>query len=88
MPSSFLKHLISVAYNFLRMSAVNVQVSQAYNSREITRERRERTFRICGLRESRERSCSCLQKRAKKSTVKVSAVDASNIERSHVPYLK
>ena len=39
MPSSFLKHLISVACNFFRMSAVNVQVSQAYNSTEITRER-------------------------------------------------
>ena len=39
MSSSFLKHLISVACNFFRMSAVNVQVSQAYNSTEITRER-------------------------------------------------
>ena len=39
MPSSFLKHLISVACNFFRMSTVNVQVSQAYNSTEITRER-------------------------------------------------
>ena len=39
MPSSFRKHLISVACNFFRMSAVNVQVSQAYNSTEITRER-------------------------------------------------
>ena len=38
MPSSFLKNLISVACNFFRMSAVNVQVSQAYNSAEITRE--------------------------------------------------
>ena len=34
MPSNFLTHLISVACNFLRMSAVNVQVSQAYNSTE------------------------------------------------------
>ena len=39
MPSSFLKHLISVACNFFRMSAVNVQVSQVYISTEITRER-------------------------------------------------
>ena len=39
MPSSFRKHLISVTCNFYRMSAVNVQVSQAYNSTEITRER-------------------------------------------------
>ena len=31
MPSSFLRNLISVACNFFRMSAVNVQVSQAYN---------------------------------------------------------
>ena len=36
---SFLKHLISVAFNSFRMSAVNVQVSQAYNSTEITRGR-------------------------------------------------
>ena len=36
MPSSFLKHLISVAYNFFRMSTVNVQVSQAYNCTERT----------------------------------------------------
>ena len=39
MPSSFLRHFISVACNFFGMSAVNVQVSQAYNSTEITRER-------------------------------------------------
>ena len=39
MPSSFLKHLISVACNFFMMSAVNVQVSQAYISTEKTRER-------------------------------------------------
>ena len=39
MPSSFLKHLISVACNLFRMSAVTVQASQAYNSTGITRER-------------------------------------------------
>ena len=39
MPSSFRKYLISVACNFLWMSAVIVQVSQAYNSTEITQER-------------------------------------------------
>ena len=38
MPSSFLKHLISVVCDFFGMSAVNVQVMQAYNSTEITRE--------------------------------------------------
>ena len=38
MPSSFLKHLISVAYNFFRMSTVNVWVSQACNCTERTRE--------------------------------------------------
>ena len=38
MPSSFLKHLISVAYNFFRMSTVNVRVSQAINCTERTRE--------------------------------------------------
>ena len=46
MPISFLKHLISVAYNFFRMSAVNVQVSQAYNSTEITRERISLIFEL------------------------------------------
>ena len=39
MPNSFLKHLISAACNFFRISAVNAQVSQAYNNTEITRER-------------------------------------------------
>ena len=38
MPSSFLKNLISVAYNFFRMPTVNVRVSQAYNCTERTRE--------------------------------------------------
>ena len=38
MPSSFLKHLISVACKFFWMSVVIVQVSQAYNSLEIIRE--------------------------------------------------
>ena len=38
MPSSFLKYLISVAYNFFRMSTVNVRVSQVYNCTERTRE--------------------------------------------------
>ena len=46
MPSSFLKHLISVVCNFLRMSAVNVQVSLAYNSTEITRERISLIFEL------------------------------------------
>ena len=46
MPSSFRKHLISVACNFFRMSAVNVQVSQAYNSTEITRERISLIFEL------------------------------------------
>ena len=46
MPSSFLKHLISVACNFFRMSAVNVQVSQAYNSTEITKERISLIFEL------------------------------------------
>ena len=46
MPISFLKHLISVAYNFFRMSAVNVQVSQAYNSTQITRERISLIFEL------------------------------------------
>ena len=45
-PSSFLKHLTSVACNFFRMSAVNVQVSQAYNSTEITRERISLIFEL------------------------------------------
>jgi len=50
MPSSFLKHLVSVACNFFRMSAINVQLSQAYNCTEITRERIRLIFelrRIC-----------------------------------------
>ena len=38
MLSSFLKHLISVAYNFFRMSTVNVRVLQVYNCTERTRE--------------------------------------------------
>ena len=46
MPSSFRKHLISVACNFFRMSTVNVQVSQAYNSTEITRERISLIFEL------------------------------------------
>ena len=46
MSSSFLKHLISVACNFFRMSAVNVQVSQAHNSTEITRERISLIFEL------------------------------------------
>ena len=45
-PSSFRKHLISVACNFFRMSAVNVQVSQAYNSTEITRKRISLIFEL------------------------------------------
>ena len=32
MPNSFLKHLISAASIFFRISAVNAQVSQAYNN--------------------------------------------------------
>ena len=44
--SSFLKHLISVAYNSFIMSAVSVQVSQAYNSTEITRERISLIFEL------------------------------------------
>ena len=40
MPSSFRKHLI------FRMSAVNVRVSQAYNSTEITRERISLIFEL------------------------------------------
>ena len=46
MPSSFRKHLTSVACNFFRISAVNVQISQAYNSREITRERISLIFEL------------------------------------------
>ena len=46
MPSSFRKHLISVACNFFRMSAANVQVSQAYISTEITRERISPIFEL------------------------------------------
>ena len=38
----------------------------------------ERRFRKCGPRESRERSRSCLQEWTKKSSVRESAVDASN----------
>ena len=44
MPSSVLKHLISVASSFFRMSAVNVQVSLAYNSTQIIRERTSLIF--------------------------------------------
>ena len=44
MPSSVLKHLISVTSNFFRMSAVNVQVSLAYNSTEIIRKRTSLIF--------------------------------------------
>ena len=39
MPNSFLEHLISVACNFFRMSAVNVQVSRAYKRFEMVRGR-------------------------------------------------
>ena len=46
MLSCFLTHLISVACNFFKMSAVNVQVSQAYNSIEITRERISLIFEL------------------------------------------
>ena len=46
MPSSFQKHLISVACNFFRMSPVNVQVSHVYNSTEITRERVNLIFEL------------------------------------------
>ena len=47
MPSSFLKHLILVACNFFSIPAVNVrQVSQAYNSIEITRERISLIFEL------------------------------------------
>ena len=46
MSSSFLKHLISVACNFFIMSAVSVQVSQGYNSTEITRERISLIFEL------------------------------------------
>ena len=46
MPSSFLKDLISMACNFFRVSAVNVQVSQAYNSTVITRERISLIFEL------------------------------------------
>ena len=46
MPSSFLKHLISVACNIFKMSAVNVQVSQAYNGFEITKERISLIFEL------------------------------------------
>ena len=46
--------------------------------------RRERRFRKRGPRESRERSSSCLQKRANKSTLRESTVDACNEKRSHL----
>ena len=46
MPSSFLRHLISVACNYFRMSAVYVHVSQAYDSTEITRERISLIFEL------------------------------------------
>ena len=42
----FLKLLISVTCNFFRMSAVNVQVSQASNSTDITRERISLSFEL------------------------------------------
>ena len=45
MPNSFLKHLISAACNFFRISAVNAQVSQAYNN-EITGERVSLIFEL------------------------------------------
>ena len=44
----------------------------------------ERRFRKCGPSEIRERSSSCLQKRAKKSTLGESTVDACNEKRSHL----
>ena len=46
MPSSFLKNLISVACNFFRMSAVNVQVSRTYNRFKITKERISLIFEL------------------------------------------
>ena len=46
MANSFLKHLISAATNFFRISAVNAQVSQAYNNTEITRERVSLIFEL------------------------------------------
>ena len=46
MPSSLLKHLISVACNFFRRSAVYVQVSKAFNSTDITRERISLIFKL------------------------------------------
>ena len=46
MPWSFLKHLISVGCNFFKMSFVNVQVSQAYNRTEVTRERISLIFKL------------------------------------------
>ena len=50
MPSSFLEHLISVACNFFRMSDINVQLSQAYNCTEITRERIRLILEGCAYR--------------------------------------
>ena len=44
---------------------------------------RGRRFRKCGPRESRDRSSSCVQKRAKKSTLSKSTVDACNEKRLH-----
>ena len=49
MPSSFLKHLISVACNFFRMSDINVQLSQAHNCTETTRERIRLIFELRGM---------------------------------------
>lgn len=49
MPNSFLKHLISAACNFFRISAVNAQVSQAYNNTETTRERVSLIFELRGI---------------------------------------
>ena len=45
-PSSFLKLLISVSCNFFKMSAVNVQVSQAFSGTHITREHISLSFEL------------------------------------------
>ena len=55
MPNSFLKHLISAARNFFRISAVNAQVSQAYNNTEITRERVSLIFELIEMYAFRSR---------------------------------
>ena len=50
MPSSLQEHLISVACNFFRMSDINVQLSQACNCTEITRERIRLILEGCAYR--------------------------------------